>query len=130
MAETTVSMLHLADNEATTSSSTTRKDGFIILTFIIGSLTEVMLSGFGFGWLANLIVYLITEYNVERINATQISNFVQGFINLLPIVGATLADSIWGTFPVVAISSFISTLVPLHLSLWKALAGHLVSPPV
>lgn len=85
------------------------------LTFVFigwheaGTLSGVMLSGFG--WLANLIVYLVEEFNVDSIDATQISNVVHGSINLIPILGAVIADSSLGTFSVVAISSFISSLV-------------------
>ncbi|KAE8038919.1 hypothetical protein FH972_011384 [Carpinus fangiana] len=40
------------------------------------------------GWMSNLIVYLIQEFNVESINAAQISNIVNGCSNLFPVIGA------------------------------------------
>ena len=63
------------------------------------------------GWASNLIVYLITEYNVKSITATKISNIVLGCYSLFPVVGAIIADSFLGSFPVVAIFSFVSLLV-------------------
>ncbi|KAK8488792.1 hypothetical protein V6N12_018805 [Hibiscus sabdariffa] len=125
MAETTKSMPLPADAEAKMSSSMSKKGGFVTLFFITGTLSGVMLSGFG--WLANLIVYLVEEFNVESINATQISNVVHGCINLIPILGAIIADSFLGIFPVVAISSFISTLGMVLLTLTAKLSS--LRPP-
>ncbi|TYH16310.1 hypothetical protein ES288_A05G107100v1 [Gossypium darwinii] len=97
MAKTTESKLVPADIEASEMpDSMTKKGGFITLFFIAGTLSGVMLSGFG--WLANLIVYLVQEFNVESINASQIANVVHGCINLLPILGAIIADSFLGSF--------------------------------
>lgn len=84
----------------------------------------------GFGWLANLIIYLVQEFNVESINATQIANVVHGCINLLPVLGAIIADSFLGSFHVAAISSFISMLVNLillYISFFLILAGQVTS---
>ncbi|KAK6246955.1 hypothetical protein QUC31_018520 [Theobroma cacao] len=108
------------------SDSRSKKGGLITLFFIAGTLSGVMLSGFG--WLANLIVYLVEEFNVDSIDATQISNVVHGSINLIPILGAVIADSSLGTFSVVAISSFISSLGMILLTL-TAKVGSLKPPP-
>ena len=64
------------------------------------------------GWGSNnLIVYLITEYNVKNIMATKIYNIVLGCNSLFPVAGAVIADSFLGSFPVVTISAFVSLLV-------------------
>lgn len=63
------------------------------------------------GWMTNLIVYLIEQYNIKSIQATKISNVIYGSTSLLPIAGAILADSLLGNFIVVSFSSFISLLV-------------------
>ncbi|MBA0807327.1 hypothetical protein Gohar_023138, partial [Gossypium harknessii] len=127
MAKTTEPKLVPADIEAPEMpDSMTRKGGFITLFFIAaGTLSGVMLSGFG--WLANLIVYLVQEFNVESINATQIANVVHGCINLLPIIGAIIADSFLGSFHVAAISSFISLLGMILLILTAKLSS--LKPP-
>lgn len=69
------------------------------------------------GWVANLIVYLIQEFNIKSISAAKIYNFVNGSITLFPIVGAVIADSFVGCFSVICFSSLISLLVVsvLHL---------------
>ena len=69
----------------------------------------------GVGWLANLIVFLIQEFNVKSINAAQIYNIANGSTYLFPIIGAIVADSFLGSIAVVAISASISLLVILLL---------------
>uniref|UniRef100_A0A7N2LCJ9 Uncharacterized protein n=1 Tax=Quercus lobata TaxID=97700 RepID=A0A7N2LCJ9_QUELO len=64
----------------------------------------------GEGWISNLIVYLIQVFNLKNINAAQISNIVSGSTNLLPVIGAIVADSFFGTFSVAAVSACISLL--------------------
>ncbi|KAL3530634.1 hypothetical protein ACH5RR_009956 [Cinchona calisaya] len=62
------------------------------------------------GWVNNLIVYLITEFNVKSIDAAQIFNIVNGCMALFPVVGAIIADSCIGCFSVIWISSIINLL--------------------
>jgi peptide/histidine transporter 3/4 len=57
------------------------------------------------GWMSNLIVYLIQEFNVESINAAHISNIVNGCSNLFPVIRAIVADSFLTSLPVVSISN-------------------------
>ena len=65
----------------------------------------------GQGWMNNLIVYMIGEYNVKSIDAAQIWNVVNGCVTMFPILGAIIADSFLGCFSVIWISSLISLLV-------------------
>ncbi|KAG9151214.1 hypothetical protein Leryth_002771 [Lithospermum erythrorhizon] len=73
------------------------------------------------GWVSNLIVYLIEEFNIKSIRAAKIYNFVNGCITLFPIVGAIIADSFLGCFSVVWISSLISLLGIVVLVLTAAI---------
>ncbi|KAK4486556.1 hypothetical protein RD792_009241 [Penstemon davidsonii] len=79
------------------------------------------------GWVSNLIVYLIQEFNIKTINAAKIYNFVNGTITIFPIVGAILADSFLGCFSVIWFSSLISLLGILLLVLTAAIK-HLRPP--
>jgi peptide/histidine transporter 3/4 len=36
------------------------------------------------GTITNLVLYLLKEYNVESIDATQVANIVEGSLNLVP----------------------------------------------
>ena len=63
------------------------------------------------GWASNLLVYLITEYNIKSIAAAKIINIALGCNSLSPIAAAIISDSFSGSFPVVSIFAFVSLLV-------------------
>ncbi|KAJ0855576.1 putative proton-dependent oligopeptide transporter family, MFS transporter superfamily [Helianthus annuus] len=86
-----------------------KRGGWTAFPFILGSMfTLTMAAG---GWIGNLIVYLITKYNVKSIDATQVFNVVVGCMSVFPIVGAVLSDSFYGSFAVITVFSFVSLLV-------------------
>ncbi|KAI7752689.1 hypothetical protein M8C21_029222 [Ambrosia artemisiifolia] len=86
-----------------------RGGGWTTFPFILGGMLSLTLTAGG--WIGNLIVYLITKYNVKSIDATQVFNVVVGCMSLFPIVAAVLSDSFCGSFTVVTIFSFVSLLV-------------------
>lgn len=106
-------------DEAARLSPHSRRGGWITFPFIIG--TMACLSVASGGWLSNLIVYLIQEFNIKSISAAKIYNFVNGSITLFPIVGAVIADSFVGCFSVIWFSSLISLLGVLLLVLTAAI---------
>ncbi|KAL0460658.1 UNVERIFIED_CONTAM: protein NRT1/ PTR FAMILY 2.7 [Sesamum latifolium] len=79
------------------------------------------------GWMNNLIVFLIQEFNIKSINAAQIFNVANGCSNFFPVLAAILADSFLGCFSVIWISSLISFLGLILLVLTVTLDG--LSPP-
>ncbi|KAJ0657734.1 putative ABC-type nitrate transporter [Helianthus annuus] len=85
-----------------------KRGGWTTFPFILGSMLTLTLTAGG--WIGNLIVYLITKYNVKSIHATQVFNVVVGCMSLFPIVGAVLSDSFYGSFVVIALFSFVSLL--------------------
>ncbi|XP_060197128.1 protein NRT1/ PTR FAMILY 2.7-like [Lycium barbarum] len=101
-----------APSEAQLSRST---GGWISFPFIIATTVSVTLA-FG-GWTSNLIVYLIKEFNVESIDAAQISNLVNGAGCLVPVLAAIIADSYLGCYSIIWISSLISLLGTILLAL-------------
>uniref|UniRef100_A0A2N9G2A7 Uncharacterized protein n=1 Tax=Fagus sylvatica TaxID=28930 RepID=A0A2N9G2A7_FAGSY len=103
-----LSGLTTSNEEGGEAPKKSKQGGWITFPFITG--TMMGLSLVAGGWASNLIVYLITEYNVKSITATKISNIVLGCYSLFPVVGAIIADSFLGSFPVVAIFSFVSLL--------------------
>ncbi|XP_042521188.1 protein NRT1/ PTR FAMILY 2.7-like [Macadamia integrifolia] len=104
-----------AETQTTTSNIAPKRGGWITFPFIIvGVLGQTLASG---GWLSNLIVYLIEEFNVKRVDAVQISNIVNGCTSLFPIAGAILADSLFGCFSVISASSLVSILGIILLTL-------------
>ncbi|KAJ9159985.1 hypothetical protein P3X46_025430 [Hevea brasiliensis] len=102
------------------------KGGWTSFPFIIGAVMGLTLASGG--WSANLIVFLISEYNIKSIAATQINNVILGCNNLFPIAGAIIADSFFGSFSVVAVFAFISLLGVILLTLTSTI--HSLRPPL
>ncbi|KAG7633404.1 MFS transporter superfamily [Arabidopsis suecica] len=96
-------------------SSTRRSGGRITFPFMIVTLFGLTLATLG--WLQNLIVYLIEEYNMKSIAAAKILNIFSGFTFMFPAIGAIAADSFFGTIPVILVSSFISLVGVVLLAL-------------
>ncbi|XP_022764296.1 putative protein NRT1/ PTR FAMILY 2.2 [Durio zibethinus] len=85
--------------------------GRTTLPFILGATAGLSLASSG--WTANLIVFLISEFNVKNITAFQINNVILGCNTLFPIAGAIVADTFFDSFTVVTTFSFVSLLLAL-----------------
>ncbi|CAL4959328.1 unnamed protein product [Urochloa decumbens] len=85
-----------------------KKGGWITLPFLAGSVVGVGMAMSATS--SNLIVYLISKYNVKSIDAAQISNIVRGCMQLAPVLGAAASDAYFGCYPVVAAGAAISLL--------------------
>ncbi|CAH8267546.1 unnamed protein product [Arabidopsis lyrata] len=95
------------DTEARRSTDPSgKRGGWTTLPFMLVTLLGMSITSFGWGM--NLIVFLIEEFNIKNIAAAQISNIVNGVVNMLPVVAAILADSFFGNIPVISASTFIS----------------------
>ncbi|KAI3860771.1 hypothetical protein MKX03_036882 [Papaver bracteatum] len=103
------------DEEAQPTVVGRARGGWITFPFITVGILGLKIAASG--WLSNLIVYLIEQFNIKSIDAAQISNIVNGCTNFLPIAGAILADSSIGNFAVVNVSSIISLLGMVMLCL-------------
>ncbi|KAL5831241.1 hypothetical protein ACOSQ4_016595 [Xanthoceras sorbifolium] len=108
-----------SDGEAQTSNSGDKRGGWITFPFLAGTVTGLTLAGAG--WSANLIVYMIEEFNIKSIDAAQIANVVNGCVCLFPVIGAIIANSFFGSFSVMSISSCISLLGIIFLGLTASL---------
>ncbi|KAG7627458.1 Protein NRT1/ PTR FAMILY 2.1 [Arabidopsis thaliana] len=95
------------DTEAKISGDC-KRGGCITFPFMIATLLGISVTSYG--WVLNLIVFLIEEYNIKSIAAAQISNIVNGCLSMLPVVTAILADSFFGNISVISASAFISLL--------------------
>lgn len=81
------------------------------LLFELETATMFWLTLAAGGWLNNLIVFLINEFNIKSINAAKINSVISGCANFFPLIGAIVADSVLGCYSVIWISSLISLLV-------------------
>ncbi|XP_077239568.1 protein NRT1/ PTR FAMILY 2.7-like [Tasmannia lanceolata] len=102
-----------------------KRGGWITFPFIAGNMMGLGMASSGLS--ANLIVYLIKEFNVKSIKATNISNVVNGCLSLAPIFGAIITDSFFGCFSIVSISTFIALLGMNLLTLTATV--HSLRPP-
>ncbi|RID74683.1 hypothetical protein BRARA_B01770 [Brassica rapa] len=96
-----------------------RPGGWITFPFMMATLLGMSITSFG--WVLNLIVFLIEEFNIKSIAAAQISNIVNGCLSMLPLVAAILADSFFGNILVISASTFISLTGILLLTLVASL---------
>ncbi|KAG7564596.1 MFS transporter superfamily [Arabidopsis suecica] len=115
------------DTEVQTSRDpSSNHGGWKTFPFMIATLLGLSIASFG--WVMNLVVFLIKEFNIKSIAATQISNIVNGCVSMLPVVAAILADSFFGNIPVISVSAFVSLLGILLLTLITSL-DYLRPPP-
>ncbi|XP_010535566.1 PREDICTED: protein NRT1/ PTR FAMILY 2.7-like isoform X2 [Tarenaya hassleriana] len=120
VSESKYSLSVSGDGEAQRSEGTGRRyGGWITFPFIMVTLLGLTVTAWG--WLLNLIVFLIEEFNVKSIAAAQISNIVSGCISMFPVIGAIVADSFFGTIPVISISALISLMGVVLLTLIASL---------
>ncbi|KAG4191769.1 hypothetical protein ERO13_A07G115500v2 [Gossypium hirsutum] len=107
------------DREIQAPNSGRKHGGWVTFPFITGAVLGLGLAGTG--WMANLIIYLIQQFNVNAIDAAQVSNIVNGGSSLFPIVGAIIADSFLGCFSVISLFSSISLLGTVFIALTATL---------
>ncbi|CDY12696.1 BnaA02g13640D [Brassica napus] len=108
------------DTEAQYAGDPSSKPGgWITFPFMMATLLGMSITSFG--WVLNLIVFLIEEFNIKSIAAAQISNIVNGCLSMLPLVAAILADSFFGNILVISASTFISLTGILLLTLVASL---------
>ncbi|KAJ9168308.1 hypothetical protein P3X46_019851 [Hevea brasiliensis] len=84
------------------------KGGFRALPFIVANSAFEKVASFGL--LPNMILYLTREYRLEAATGANILFFWSAATNLMPIIGAFLADSYVGRFPMIGFGSVVSLL--------------------
>ncbi|CAA0384600.1 unnamed protein product [Arabidopsis thaliana] len=120
-------MARSVDTEAmTTRDPSSKRGGWKTFPFMIATLLGLSIASFG--WVMNLVVFLIKEFNIKSIAATQISNIVNGCVSMFPVIAAILADSFFGNIPVISVSAFISLLGIVLLTMITSL-DYLRPPP-
>lgn len=63
---------------------------------------------------ANLMVYLMKEYEMEQMTAANVINVWYGATNVFPLIGAFIADAYVGKYLTVVLASFATLLVSTH----------------
>lgn len=101
------------------SKTTQRKPaGWKSMPYVLGNETFERLASMGL--LANFMVYLLTQLQMDQVAATNLINVWSGASNFAPMVGAFISDAYLGRFWTIAFSSIASFLgmVTLTLTAW------------
>jgi peptide/histidine transporter 3/4 len=69
-----------------------------------------------FGLSTNMILYLTREYGMDAASGAQILFLYSAAGNFMPIIGAFLADTYVGRYPMIGFGCIASLLVTLFLS--------------
>ncbi|KAL3337119.1 hypothetical protein AABB24_029665 [Solanum stoloniferum] len=114
------------DTETQLVEENPRKGGLRTMPFIIVNESFERVASYGLQ--ANLIIYLMTYYNMTAATGTSILGIWTALSNGLAIVGAIISDSYCGRFKAVAIGS-ISTLIGMIILWLTAMIPQLKSLP-
>ncbi|KAF8393394.1 hypothetical protein HHK36_021637 [Tetracentron sinense] len=85
-----------------------QKGGFITMPFIIAN--EAFEKVASYGLLPNMIVYLMSDYNMSITRGTNVLFIWSAATNFMPILGAFLSDSYLGRFRMLGVASIASLL--------------------
>ncbi|KAM1072600.1 hypothetical protein FF1_017842 [Malus domestica] len=89
-----------------TKQITGMKGGLRTMPFIISNESFEKVASFGLQ--ANMILYLVFEYHFDAATGSSILFLWSALSNFTPIIGAFLADSLWGRFHVISMGIIVS----------------------
>jgi dipeptide/tripeptide permease len=69
--------------------------------------------------IANLVVYLHSEYNMDNVCSTNVFDIWSGFTNFLPLVGAFIGDTYLGRFHILLLGTATSTSLMVKICFLK-----------
>lgn len=73
------------------------------------------------GMVANFMVFLLTQYHMEQVMASNVLSIWSGVTNFATLIGAYISDAHLGRFTTIAYATFSSFLVriSIYISLFK-----------
>ncbi|KAH7515861.1 hypothetical protein FEM48_Zijuj10G0071400 [Ziziphus jujuba var. spinosa] len=89
-------------------SAISKKPGWKAVPYILGNEAIERLATFGLT--ANMMVYLMREFEMEQVEAANILNVWNGASNVFPLIGAFFADAYLGKFLTIILASFAALL--------------------
>ncbi|CAK9172211.1 unnamed protein product [Ilex paraguariensis] len=107
------------DRVSTNSKKNQRKPGgWKSMPLVLGNETFERLATVGL--LANFMMFLMTQFHMDQVSASNVINMWSGVTNFAPLLGAFISDAYVGRFLTIAVSSFASLLgmVTLTLIAW------------
>ncbi|KAH6770685.1 nitrate transporter 1.7 [Perilla frutescens var. hirtella] len=106
------------DTKATGQKLQKQPGGWKAMPFVLGNETFERLASIGM--VANFMVFLLTEFNMDQVLASNVLNIWSGITNFAPLLGAYISDAHLGRFTTIAYATFSSFtgMVMLTLIAW------------
>ncbi|KAL8107181.1 protein NRT1/ PTR FAMILY 1.2-like [Apium graveolens] len=102
-------MIKMEEKETLLESKNQRSNGgFKTMSFIIANASFEKAAAFGLS--ANMILYLESEYHLDLVTGANIIILWNAASSFLPVLGAFLADSTVGRYPMIAFGSTVGLL--------------------
>lgn len=89
--------------------------GWRAMPFVLGNETFERLASIGM--VANFMVFLLTQFNMDQVLASNVLNIWSGITNFAPLIGAYISDAHFGRFRTIAYATFSSFTGMLMLTL-------------
>ncbi|KAF9623828.1 hypothetical protein IFM89_005413 [Coptis chinensis] len=99
--------------------------GWRSMPYVLGNETFERLATIGL--LANIMVYLLNEFHLDQVFATNVINIWSGTTNFAPLLGAYISDAHIGKFKTLALAVMASFMGMISLTLTAAIPG--LRPP-
>ncbi|RHN46247.1 putative proton-dependent oligopeptide transporter family [Medicago truncatula] len=96
-------------NFSHSSSTKNKKGGWKSVKYILGNETFEKLASMSL--IANLVVYMHTQYNMDTAFSVEVFNIWSGLVNFIPLVAAYIADAYVGKFHMLIFGGIASLLV-------------------
>nr|ALE20037.1 NRT1/PTR family protein 2.2 [Catharanthus roseus] len=107
---------HDEENQDMVSEKQIRKPaGWKAMPFILGNETFERLASSGI--LANFFIFLITQFHLDQVSASNVINIWSGFSNFLPLLGALIGDAYAGRFLTLSVATIVEVLGMFILTL-------------
>ncbi|KAM7464555.1 hypothetical protein LguiA_032676 [Lonicera macranthoides] len=105
----------LFDPNSKTTATKRKPGGWRSMPFVLGNETFERLATMGL--LANFMMFLLTQFHMDQVNASNLLNIWSGVGNFAPLLGAYISDAHVGRFWTIGFSSFASLLGMMTLTL-------------
>ncbi|XP_047962612.1 protein NRT1/ PTR FAMILY 2.13-like [Salvia hispanica] len=113
-------------DEAKATQKQRTPGGWKAMPFILGNETCERLAAMGM--VANFMVFLLKEFHMDQVMATNVINIWMGVTNFAPLVGAYISDAHLGRFTTIAYATF-SALMGMMMMTIIAWLPQLRPPP-
>ncbi|XP_042052442.1 protein NRT1/ PTR FAMILY 2.13-like isoform X2 [Salvia splendens] len=113
-------------DEAKATQKKRTPGGWKAMPFILGNETCERLAAMGM--VANFMVFLLKEFHMDQVMATNVINIWMGVTNFAPLVGAYISDAHLGRFTTIAYATF-SALMGMMMMTIIAWLPQLRPPP-